>query len=445
MLATTEPYKLLDTIRSRSQRFDFHPVPVETLSAHLGSIADREGFDVDPHALSLVASHAGGSVRDGLSLLEQVAALGGGTVAPEAVTHALGLADKDAFEALARAIEEQDAVSALGLVATLAAQGADLRRFVAEAVAFFRGVFLAHYAPNLEEVADEPLETLEEWRRHAASLSPGDVLRAVDGLGAALLELRQGREERLVVELAFLRLTRPETAADVGAVAARLDRLEGRVKELAKTARSGSPPASSPAGTPPDKATDESVRQAGVGDDAPRTPLPAEPVSSPQSPVPTPVTEDAPVPVAEETPESAPETGSAVDLGAFQSAWPVIVARVRDDAGPRRHALLKEARPADVRNETVVLAVPANLHFHLEQLKADTELNGLVAAIAADVLGGAVALVFEAAGGDGAVEAPLDPDPGKTPDPSELLEEGDDATDPTALVVDILGGEVVTD
>ncbi len=78
VLATTEPYKLLDTIRSRSQRFDFHPVPVEELAGHLSLIAEREGYQFDAAALLAIARHADGSVRDSLSLLEQVAVPGGG-------------------------------------------------------------------------------------------------------------------------------------------------------------------------------------------------------------------------------------------------------------------------------------------------------------------------------------------------------------------------------
>ncbi|MGD2051101.1 MAG: DNA polymerase III subunit gamma/tau [Acidimicrobiia bacterium] len=154
VLATTEPYKLLDTIRSRSQRFDFHPVPVETLVDHVAAISAKEGFEIRPGGLTMVATHARGSVRDALSLLEQVAALGGGIVEADLVARALGLADTEAFATLATAIREHDAPGALALVAELAAQGADLRRFVGEALGFFRGVFLAQYAPNLEEVVD---------------------------------------------------------------------------------------------------------------------------------------------------------------------------------------------------------------------------------------------------------------------------------------------------
>ena len=232
VLATTEPYKLPDTIRSRAQRFDFHPIGSETLIAYLGDIASRERYQAAPDGLALIARHARGSVRDALGLLEQVAALGGGKVDGRGVTRALGLAPSEAFTRLARAIADHDAPAALALAASLASEGADLRRFVADAIEFFRGVFLARYAPKLEEIVDEPAEVIEEWRAQARSLESGDVLRAVEVLGEALAALRDGREERLVVELALLRLARPETSIDPASLASRLDRLEDRMRRL---------------------------------------------------------------------------------------------------------------------------------------------------------------------------------------------------------------------
>ena len=117
ILATTEPYKLLDTIRSRSQRFDFHPVPAEILTGHLRRVADLEGYEVAERGLETVARHAGGSVRDSLSLLEQVAALGDGKVSPEGVEQALGVANRETMTVLARAVADQDAPAVLALAA----------------------------------------------------------------------------------------------------------------------------------------------------------------------------------------------------------------------------------------------------------------------------------------------------------------------------------------
>ncbi len=230
ILATTEPYKLLDTIRSRSQRFDFHPVADEQVTGHLAAVAAAEDIEADAEALATIAVHAGGSVRDAMSMLEQVAAFGEGGVTVDTVRRTLGLADREAFARLVTAVADSDAPAALGLVAELAGRGGDLRRFVAEAVEFFRGIFLAQYAPNLAEIVDDSADTVAEWTRLADVVSRADVLRTVDALGDALLQLRQGREERLVIELALLKVTRPETSTDTAALAARLDRVETRLQ-----------------------------------------------------------------------------------------------------------------------------------------------------------------------------------------------------------------------
>ena len=445
VLATTEPYKLLDTIRSRSQRFDFHPVPSERLIEHLNDISGRESFDVDAGSLAMIAGHAGGSVRDAMSLLEQVAALGDGTVRPEVISRALGLADREAFGTLADAIVNGDAPAALGLVAELASRGADLRRFVAEAVEFFRGVFLAQYAPNLDEVVDEPGDVIAEWRRHASTLPASEVLRAVDVLGETLLQLRQGREERLVIELSLLRLTRPETMPDAESLAVRLDRMEKRLGDMergAPHASSAAPVAASTvtagaratvaepekkggngATTVEEAAPEDATAEAGVG--------PTEPTFEIDAAEEVEAAADLPVDLAD------------TDLATFETAWPAIVARVRDVAGPVRHALVRVAVPAAVADGTVVLHIPAHMPFHLERLREDTELKAQMERIAAELLGGRIGIAF--ASGDDDAGSEDDPEPDRVPDKDQLADEGEDAADPTDMVVDLLGGEVISE
>lgn len=438
VLATTEPYKMLDTIRSRAQRFDFHPIPAEILIDYLEDISAREGFVPEPDALAMVASHARGSVRDALSLLEQVAALGAGKVQASTVARALGLADKEAFGKLADAIADQDAPAGLTLVAQLAAQGGDLRRFVAEALEFFRGVFLAQYAPNLEELVDDSMDTVEEWRRYAGRLQPGEVLRSIDQLAEALADLRQGREERLVVELAVLRLTRPETVADPASLDVRLAHVESTVRRLS-TAPLPVTPAPEDSDLRPvasiQRATDDH-RPEDEEATAPSTTHDAEPADSSTNSLAETV-EPAGVP-------SQPPAD--VDLAGVEAIWPALVAQVRDRAGPRRHAWLKESVPVSVSDARVVLEVPAHLPFHLEQLKADQELTGMVRSIAADLLGGSIDVAYQAGpeGGDGDGEEML-----FVPDKATLAEtNGDESAsddDPTAFIVDELGGEVVSE
>ncbi len=449
VLATTEPYKLLDTIRSRAQRFDFHPVATETLIDYLGTISDREGFAYDHGALNSVTAHAGGSVRDAMSLLEQVAALGAGTVTTEGVERALGLADRESFAKLVQAIVDNDAAAGLILVADLARRGADLRRFVADTVAYLRGVFLSQYAHNIDEIVDASKETITQWRDAAETISSHEVLRAIDELSSALVQMRDGREERLVVELTVLRLTKPEVSPDVDSLSARLAHIERTVRHLER----GTPaqaPAPAPAQPAEDLPTDRPFTS--TADPAPKPPdtrresegsAPGdghEPDVAAGSDVDT--GQDTPKETSQQTPAvAAPPPAVEMTLADFERIWPSVVARIRTDVGPRRHALLREATPVDVRNGTVVFEVAAHMHFHLEQLKADEGLAAAISQAASDQLGAPIAVNYRSA--DAPVAAVESDAP--VPDKDELTEQSGADDDPTRTVVDLLGAEVISD
>lgn len=440
VLATTEPYKLLDTIRSRSQRFDFHPVSTDELTAHLADIANREGFGVEDGALPLVARHAAGSVRDSLSLLEQVAALGGGKVDAAAVNRALGLADRDTYTRLATAVSESDAKAALELVAALAADGVDLRRFISEAIGFFRGVFLAHYAPNLEEVADEPDDILNDWRAVAEFVQVADVIRSMDVLSDGLLRLREGREERLMTEITLLKLTRPEVASDVASLQARIDNLERRLSALAR--QSTSAPEAAPA------ASSEPATNVIPLDRKSVAPTPV-----PQPPAAAPVADDIQVTAETKPIKPAPAGGGEISLADFKGVWAAVSARVKEELGNRRHALFREARPGRVDGSTLVVHVPGHLSFHLEQMTSDGQFGAVVAETATGLLNTQVKVTFEADNLDqGGSAAAASPSPDPTPAaPSaqakaESEEEFDkdkmrpaEESDPMALLEDVFG------
>ncbi len=465
VLATTEPYKLLDTIRSRAQRFDFHPVATEVLGAYMAEIASREGFDARPDGLAMISTHARGSVRDALSLLEQVAALGEGTVDADGVIRVLGLADGEAFTGLATAIANQDAPAALGLVARLASQGADLRRFVADALGFFRGIFLAQYAPNLEEITDEPADVLIEWRRIASELPATDVLRAIDQFSDALLELRAGREERLVLELALIRLTRPETAMDQEALLSRIERLEqGTASRESRVAsreeehpqsESVSPPLGGSTGRepPPPQSVSPplggSTGEAGEGgssesaeEESPPSPTAAPPPKGEETAGEGVASRKSQVASQEPPPPEGEETAVDVSLVEFQAAWPAIVARVRTQFGARRHAFVKVAEPLAVADGVATLGMPTHQHFHLEQLNADTELRVALDDIAAEQLGGTITLEFVA---DDGPTQPANAELERAPDKDRLIDDGTPPDDPADLIADMLGGEVVSE
>ena len=447
VLATTEPYKLLDTIRSRTQRFDFHPVGVEALAAHLARLADAEGYKVDAQALVAVARHSGGSARDALSLLEQVAALGAGSVDVAGVHRTLGMADSEVYTRLADAIAGGDARSALELVAEMASRGIDLRRFIGEAIGFFRGVFLAHYSPNLAEVVDEPAEVLEGWKKASSRIGPADVLRAVDLLGEALVKLREGREERLMVELAMIKLTRPETASDPDALLARLERLErGQVADSKQTpdARRQTLEKTPDARRQTLEKTPDARRQTleKTPDARRQMPDPNDAADSNLEPRTSNLEPSTPAALVSSEPSTSsrePQTSVPVSADRLNEIWPALFGGLRQVLGARRWALFREATPAGIEGNSLILHVAQD--FHLEGLQRDAATTALVATHASDLLGQTIGVEFRKSGvvsppGDDALSRiELDKD--------RLSKAPADAGDPTALLERELGATFV--
>ena len=443
VLATTEPYRLLDTIRSRSQRFDFHLIPTDLIAGHLRRVCDAEGYQASPEALVAVARRAAGSVRDALSLLEQVAALDG-SVTPEGVRNALGIAGPEALSVLVGALVEEDARAALELVAGLVARGVDLRRFAGDALALFRGVFLTMYSPNVGDLTDEPAEVVAGWSEVAGRLPPGAAMRALDLLGEALVKLREGREERMMLELAVLRLVRPELDDGAGALLRRLEKLErGGIGMPAPPQSAPQPSARAPTAAPaslpsPDPGPDphRASPAAEIGfpdrDDA-------APVAAAPGPPRDPSRVDAPAspPATPTAAEDRPPTPADLDR-----IWPQLMAGVRERLGYRRAALFRDAIPGGVEGSTLVFTVPAA--FHLEQLSTDAELKRFLSERAEALLGANLSVSFRAA--DGSVHS--DPDPADEadhalPDKDSLPEAPASATDAVSLLQTELGATVI--
>ena len=241
-----------------------------------------------------------------------------------------------------------------------------------------------------------------------------------------------------MTELTLIRLTRPDTGVDADALSARLERLEQRVQGIGASRDQvqrpvGGDPSGASAAQPAPRAQHQAPPRA---PDVPGDAAEDELAST---------REAADVPARDLVP-AAPEQSPVadVDLATFESAWPAIAARMRDLAGPSRHALLKEVRPVRIDNGTAVFELPSHLPFHLQQLRADTQLHELLARAAAEFVGGTLEMEFRAQSDTIPVSEDVS-DPARVPDKNELLEEDEGAIDPTDLVVDMLGGEVVED
>ena len=280
IFATTEYHKIPETILSRCQQYDFRLIPARELLAPLRTIADREGIEVGDAALAQVARAAEGSVRDALSLFDQVLAFTGDTVKDEEVAGLLGLVDRELLHRASGAIESGDSLAVLDLVESLADYGADYRNFVRELVLHLREILLVKLAPEgsalLNAILPEERERLQE---RSAAFSEEDLLRGIDMLTRAEGELRQSPDPRVALELALLKLVQLRRLLPFTELVARVERLAGGAPALPPApsgARVETAPRTKPRPAPAERAA---ARPAA----APR-PSPAEPVADPPAP-----------------------------------------------------------------------------------------------------------------------------------------------------------------
>ncbi len=221
VLATTDPQKVLDTIRSRTQHFEFHLLGPDVLAALVADVAGRAGVDLEPEALDVVVRRGHGSARDALSVLDQVAAAGG----VESGTVEVG--------DIVAAIAEQDPGGALVKVAEAVQSGYDARRLGSEIVEYLRNGFLATRAPSLVQLAPGELSQVEA---HARALGAASLVRAMELIGAALIDMRDSPEPRITLEVALVRLCAADLDDSRAAILERVERLEGLVSQAGPVA-----------------------------------------------------------------------------------------------------------------------------------------------------------------------------------------------------------------
>jgi DNA polymerase III subunit gamma/tau len=240
IFATTEPHKVLPTILSRTQRFDFKRLSAADLAAHVEAIGAREGLAFEPGAVELVVRAGDGSVRDTLSVLDQAVAFTGPKVTLSGVANVLGAVADQVLADLADRIAAGDAAGLLVAVGRLADAGQDLRQLARDAVEHLRSLLLLQAAPDARLVETTP-ERLDYLVAQAGRLGRVELIRAIELLTDAQVQMRRGNT-RLPLEIALVKAAMPEACGDVGALGARLERLE-RSASVAATAPARGPQA----------------------------------------------------------------------------------------------------------------------------------------------------------------------------------------------------------
>ncbi|MGW2171032.1 DNA polymerase III subunit gamma and tau [Streptomyces sp. NPDC001705] len=362
IFATTEPEKVIGTIRSRTHHYPFRLVPPGTLRDYLAEVCGKEQIPVADGVLPLVVRAGAGSVRDSMSVMDQLlAGAGVDGVTYDMTTALLGYTDGSLLDSVVEAFVTGDGSAAFGVVDRIIEGGNDPRRFVTDLLERLRDLVILAAVPDAAEkgLIDAPADVIERMQAQARSFGAAELSRAADIVNEGLTEMRGAQSPRLQLELICARVLLPAAYGDERSVMARLDRIERGVQfsagagapamgyvpgpeahsggggAAAPVAPGGGPAAARAAVRAPGGATAPAAG-AGPGEgegggphgggQQPSAPAPA-PAPAPEAPAPAPASTPtpAPAPAAEPGPASTPgawPTAAPAGGGRRPGGWP---------------------------------------------------------------------------------------------------------------------------
>src|ERR1700758_5079715 len=235
ILATTRAEDLVETIKSRAQLFQFRALSFKEISEEIERIAREETLTIEPGAVAVLARAAEGSLRDGLSLLEQAISYSGDAITDEQVRELLGVVAESVLDNLVDAISQQSAELALGLVHRLIGDGQNLQHFCREAIRHFRNLLVARVCGPESDLVAAPQDERPRLAEQAARFSEEDLRRFFNTLLATDAELRRAPDPRLHLELGLLKLINARRLAPLEEV---LAGLRGETRTVSSAARS---------------------------------------------------------------------------------------------------------------------------------------------------------------------------------------------------------------
>lgn len=232
ILATTEVHKIPITVLSRCQRYDFRRITLDTITARLKELTEAENMPVEEKALRYVAKAGDGSMRDALSLLDQCAAFHfGETLTYEHVLDVLGAVDNSVFRDLFHAIRENRTKDCILKLEEMVVQGRELSQFVVDFIWFLRNLLLLKTADDAEDLLDMSEDNLAQMREDAALVDENTLMRYIRVFSELSNQIRFANQKRVLIELAFIKLTKPEMEQNMDSILERLERLERMVEE----------------------------------------------------------------------------------------------------------------------------------------------------------------------------------------------------------------------
>lgn len=352
IFATTEPDKVIGTIRSRTHHYPFRLVPPRLLTEHLQTLCDAEGVQIDPAALPLVVRAGGGSVRDTLSVMDQL--MSGAPaegVTYQLATQLLGYTPDTLIDEAIAGFAQNDGPQVFSVIDRVMESGQDPRRFTEDLLQRWRDLVILTAVPQAIETGllDVPGDRAEVLRTQVSAFTPGSLVRAADIVSTALGNLRGATAPRMMLELMCARILVPAADASAAGINARIDRIEqlvqngGGLKTAAAAPQASAPAAPAVAPTPA------------------ATPTP-EPTAAQVEP-PAPATPSEPAPVQEEPTVAAPESAqSPVETAPAPAATPAVETRPEPtpEPGPTTPTAPEPVRASEPEPATPAAATQAS-------------------------------------------------------------------------------------
>jgi DNA polymerase III subunit gamma/tau len=354
VLATTEKHKVLPTIISRCQSFDFRRPGVETLKGKLAEIAEAEGIETEPEALTVIAREGRGSFRDAEGLLDQLSSFAEGPITAAMVRELLGSVGPETLLETTSALYERRAADALRIVDRLSNEGRDLGQVVGELISHLRTLMLLPYAPEvaLAEVGAEERGSLQE---QANAIPTAEVVRLIEALDGALGRIKRGGDPKLELELSFLKLTRDYTEPAVESFMGRLEALE---RAVANGTVAGPAPTLVP-------------REA-AGVEEPPAPEPAEEMTVSDIRM---ASEDEPPPDDRNEPEASAPDGpgdardGAMTAEAVSARWRQLMEDLKRNRQALTATVFQEGRPVGFEGNVLRIEFPPDSDFHAAEAR----------------------------------------------------------------------------
>jgi DNA polymerase-3 subunit gamma/tau len=371
VLATTDPQKVLPTIRSRTQHFEFTLLSHDELTGHLADILAREGIEADAAAIDLIARKAAGSARDALSALDQALAVGGGQLDGARVQEAFGGVPFEQRLAVLEAVSAEDVAGVLVGVHEMLVAGHDARRIADDLLRTLRDAFLCANS-NGRVPYDGPAEEAARLSELAERIGNVALVRGIEMMGQAIVDIRGQAiaDPRLVLEVAVVRLARREARTREENLLDRVERLERQLSGGA-TASGDAPAPKTPTPTPASKTPAPTTESAAVARAGTKGPM----LAARAAPEPK-VAEPTVAPVADSEPAAEPVVTVTL-LDDVIEAWPKALESLK---APLR-AAIQDAQPIGIEDGVIVFGAPPGKRFETINARFRSEATAIKEAL----------------------------------------------------------------